>query len=95
METRLRFCVVLDAIAVFSLIIAGGSLAGSSWIPFDAFALFRWSFAGTVLLFGVARICEIARILWLTPSARSMRRPAEPIPALGHASPESRFPRAA
>lgn len=96
METRIHFCVVLDAIAVFSLIVAGGSLAGSALLPFDAIELFRWSFSGAIALFGIARICEIARILWHTPNAQSMRQPAgAATPALGSAGSESRFPRAA
>lgn len=94
METRIRFCIVLDALGVFALIASMLSLIGSSLIPVDTILSFRWCFIGALALFGVARICEIARILWHTPNARSMRQTVAR-PALAEATPESRYPRAA
>jgi hypothetical protein len=100
METRIGFCVILDAVAVFSLISAGLSLAGASFLPADSMQLFGWLFMTALALFAVARVTEILRVLVKTPNAASMRvvRPAtstasaETLPA---EAAKAEFPRAA
>ena len=101
METRISFCVILDAIAVFSLISAGLSLAGAGFLPTDSMQLFGCLFATALALFATARITEIVRVLMRTPNAASMRvvRPevsgaeAEALPA--ETAKAAEFPRAA
>ena len=98
METRISFCVVLDALGVFTLICAGLSLAGASWLGANSITIFGWLFISAIALFSVARVCEILRVVWKTPSAVSMRAISPAVSATGseQEQPErSDFPRAA
>jgi hypothetical protein len=97
MDTRIRGCVVLDAVGVFTLISAGLSLFGATWLPVDSLRLFGWLFLAGVGLLALARVCEIMRVVMRTPSVVSMRAPRPvPVEAAAIAEPaKANYPRAA
>ncbi|MCP5143312.1 MAG: hypothetical protein H6978_16410 [Gammaproteobacteria bacterium] len=85
MDTRIRFCVALDALAVLLLIGSAVSLIGADWLPGSPVEMFGSLFAATLATFATARIIEIGRAIWRTPTAGSMRamRAQVPVPATG------------
>lgn len=95
MDTRIGGCVVLDALGVFTLISAGLSLFGATWLPVDSLQLFGWLFVTGIGLLAVARVCEILRVVLRTPSVISMRAPRPlPQPVAAEAA-TANYPRAA